>query len=740
MLRLIIATTDTREHSRWDALFASHPGVDYSITRSPADLKKAILATIAQTTDDHCCIVHGDTLLDPLAKEALLKFPATLEDDFGQDWGVIGNGGLSLNGTDLIHFGTPSPGIEKAKHPLFVATLDCEIVFLNIQKLRTLNFELPDLGHIELFPFVFSLECARHTLPSFVDSRLSGFSNARFLQKSRLSMCEDKAFRAYWGSHFINHEAITRDGRACLREAIDFKAIDFLGDFSQRADIHNLYFAARAKSAASNPPSVTIVCRTMLNREALIKRAFSSIASAAVKCPLIKLNVLLLTPVEDKKKLADLSATLRRLYPRLDIVSYVVPIPGHRYSRTEQCLFGLKQSTGDYTWFLDDDDFIFPDSLKDILGAINREKSNFVIGSCQVFDETWTSKAASANDLSLDKASQGDCFHARNWLNSFSGTNHIPICGILFPTQLMQEQILGLNAIGDYTEDYFLIMVSLSHGDAEVRLVHKTIAGIAYHNRGSTVVDPNPEKWLVDQATFTHELVNTPRLGSPVFWKLAGTCSSLASKAGRNDQKLGLFWSDTELFSREHSSTQDILLSEGANREYRFQISNLDVPKLQSIRFDAGEIAGLIGIDSIDCRLKRPNTEDDQGETISFNSGNGYHGLRFDHHIAPLSEQHHRGLWVLATGEDPIISFTFECPDLDGSEQLDFRVRLTYLPLDTSTIQSDLLQKPTPIHASLLETQGYKAAALRNLKQRPWVRTLWHQVPHGVQRTVKQFI
>src|SRR5690606_28894916 len=103
---------------------------------------------------------------------------------------------------------------------------------------------------------------------------------------------------------------------------------------------------------------------------------------------------------------------------------------------------------------------------------------------------------------------------------SFLGDNFVPICGCIFPVRPLRRQLDGLAAEGDYYEDYFLLMLTLTAPTIELVILPTLISGISIRHNENTVAVTDRSHWNLSYATFIGELLDSGKAGSPALWQM----------------------------------------------------------------------------------------------------------------------------------------------------------------------------------------------------------------------------
>ncbi len=251
----------------------------------------------------------------------------------------------------------------------------------------------------------------------------------------------------------------------------------------------------------------------------MLTRAIASFAVAVQQMTdLVEVKVLVVSdqPVNIMK--AEIER-LHCLFPGLELSGCPFVLPPHRYSRTEALLTAIDQVETDYIWFVDDDDFIFPGAVRNLARVLTPNTQRLVVGNSLRIEETWVDNGKDGRLIM--KSRQVGRNVAEGVFHAFDGDNHTPICSIVFPVDALKKRLAGVAARGDYYEDYFLLLLTLSSPFIEIRLVFADLCGISLRAGENTVTEPCRDHWDLSYVTFVSELLCHPDGANPLLWQLA---------------------------------------------------------------------------------------------------------------------------------------------------------------------------------------------------------------------------
>lgn len=251
-----------------------------------------------------------------------------------------------------------------------------------------------------------------------------------------------------------------------------------LADESRRAELRQavagigLADAVRGAVRASRPDArISVVVRTILTRPALLRRTLASLAAASGQVPLHEVLV-----TSERPELAASVDSLQRDFP--DLALRPVSGPGSTTpSRTTNMIAGAQAATGDYVWFIDDDDAADPDALRLLQGAVHSRYHPILIGDCDVYQEA--PAPLDEAGAAIDRTHLVRSYPAAHWPTAFSGVNPVPFCAVVYPRPILQRVVAGDSFRHYLNEDYALLLQALNDPEAEVRVIRGKLADIS---------------------------------------------------------------------------------------------------------------------------------------------------------------------------------------------------------------------------------------------------------------------
>jgi hypothetical protein len=459
------------------------------------------------------------TQIERLTEELNARFPG---------WGLCGNRGVRWDGQHKYDFSydMKAAGLQTAvcAHP--VICLDDHILLVNPAALKRHTILAPSLERRSA-GILLSLECLLNGTVMAVSPRLMAMRErpADGTELDKLSASD--SFRAFYRANFFNHQYPTPEGILECGEMVDYSYVSQPWKEPQQHDVTVLFDAALQSARGNRKPSLTICCRTQFRRPELLRRAVLSFAAFRHYAgELMDVRATIITDVWGdvvEREVDD----LKRSYPAGELGCWRHQIRSGRYSRTDLLLAAIELATSDYIWFIDDDDYVNAPAAPAIGRALEGGQPLVIVTSSAVVQETWrypewaTPPVAGAERGSeLVQTRRSRPYRSADVFKCLGGVNFIPVCSILFPLELMKARISDVKALGDYNEDYFLLLLALTAPRVELCLLDCESASISIRG-GENTAKKNARDWNLSLATFLLEVLNRPEGNSPFLWQVA---------------------------------------------------------------------------------------------------------------------------------------------------------------------------------------------------------------------------
>jgi hypothetical protein len=262
----------------------------------------------------------------------------------------------------------------------------------------------------------------------------------------------------------------------------------------------------------------------------MLERAVLSFAAFRQHtCSLADVEVRLITDASPNTGAPEV-LRLQKTHPGAALECWYHEIRPNRFSRTDLLLAAIERAETDYIWFIDDDDFVNAAVGPVLARSLVAAAPLLIVASSSVIHETWqeggegqSHRAPGAGSLELTRAEQSSSHRAAHIFRVLKGLNFVPICGMVLPVVLMQNRISQVQALGDYNEDYFLLLLALTAPRVEVCLLDCELSSISIRGDENTVAQKDRSGWHLSLATFLLEVTNNAEGNSPFLWQIANT-------------------------------------------------------------------------------------------------------------------------------------------------------------------------------------------------------------------------
>lgn len=435
------------------------------------DSSFAALNAIIASEPGPCLYMREDAYVD----EGFTKrVNETLEILAGVNWGVAGSLGIGCNlygitASPLVKYAIdPAGGPNLPGRPLPAMSVGGGALLLNAPLLRAKRVFLPDFDGHEFFDLALSLKTVQAGLSCWLIPQMLCFCQANPIQKDREWEEYGPGLLEYFAAQISNTRIDTIYGTKYI-----FRPHGAT-DWPREALKNSLYGKLQ----------VAMIVRSQFARKALLLRTLQTLrafTAASGQPDMYRIYVF-----TDRSEIPD-------WLPEYTRVVSCAPPPGVSDTR----LFLVKEAVGkveaDYFWFIDDDDWLFPNRAEFISQSIlaSPRESTFYVGAMlfheknPVSPDTWSSQAR-----------RGIYYDPREFIKSNSGVNVIPFCGIIFPAAKL-ARIVGSNGLEyvSYGEDYCLELLNMYDGEFFPVVIDSLAAGISIRESGNTVTEADRTIW-----------------------------------------------------------------------------------------------------------------------------------------------------------------------------------------------------------------------------------------------------
>lgn len=498
-----------RSRSAADLFLQHHPFLEAHLTfelgtRSYFHLLNRLIET---TSKPWICLVHDDVYLGSDFAQKIIDLVATLETGW-PNWGLAGNAAVlpiqvGYAATEVVRFlSDPHGGPNLAGHILPAQSIDGNVMLLNLSAMRLRRLRLPTFEGFQLYDIALSLETIKAGLGVLACPQLSCWHGSRGNQQEFDRALSSRSFDEYLSSTVRNRVVSTINGDKEIR--LDDPGRVLRGGIDVQLD------SLKEATVGRKKRSVAIVTRTQFKRPLLLKRTLDTVkafvcaaratADFAGFVVADSVGAASMDEVENRKSMPDGFTLMLADLPRTG--------GDTRYLLVD---YAAKNIAADYFWFIDDDDWIFPNEAERLGLVISGSPQNSIIFlGCQHFSEQ--SLSGDSDDATTFRSTPGRYYAAANFLASLSGSNHTPFCGQLFPRETLLSIPSKVYASVTYYEDYMTTLFALLAARCFPISIDKLFVGISVRESGNTITETDRTKWNRSMSELVSHMVNLPEL------------------------------------------------------------------------------------------------------------------------------------------------------------------------------------------------------------------------------------
>ena len=434
------------------------------------------------------CLVKESVTLPIDFSSHVKKMVTELNKDW-PNWSLVGESGLTALGYGIgaanwIQFGSDnSRGPNLAGHILPSYGLSGNVLIINLDQLREKNFWFDKV--IDPTGVTLPIQILRKGLAVLVAPQLSCFVNIDRIVNLESEFEPDENLKSYLVHHVSNLFLQTCFGKINLADRSD---ADWEED---RIDLPTQ--SLRNAQVGRSRRSLEIVTRTKFERRVSLQRTM--------------LTVSLL-----QSRISDLDIGHTVISGRSHPVDEEFPpgvkvlvIPGLESGEEKDDRFKLitsavDSSNTDYIWFIDDDDWVFPQCAEVLSLVLNTSPE----GSTFYFDSQFFNQKKEEFETNQDEYSKLD-IGARSLGSTFalnlSGLNHVPFCNIVFDRQKLTAIPSHLVETLHLYEDFAIQIMVMSDRQYFPVSLNILVAGIQMRTELHSNSTESRDAWNNDMAT-----------------------------------------------------------------------------------------------------------------------------------------------------------------------------------------------------------------------------------------------
>ena len=506
----------------------SHHAIDIQFVIQPKSYFAFLNEIIATFSGDFVVIAHDDIWLPQNFSSNLTQLLDELETSL-LSWAVVGNAGITPYKTgfaqsrQIRYLTDPHGGPNLSHHLLPAETVDGNILLLNLRKIRESGIRLPEFEGFHFYDIILSILAHEKDLAVMISPLLTCY---------HASGGDKQAFdQAFKRSEIFNF----------LKSKLYNSAILTLnGVLSFPSNIENTGFDLTAKSLANfrfnKQRNLAVIVRTEFKRLNSLLRTLLTVEAFAHTCRSgyfeVDVHVISREPIPD-----NFNVTAN--YHYIDSLnSNLVD------SRTELIHWAIKNIETDFYWFVDDDDFVFPQSANEIGELLSSYPVNsLVFGNSVFFDESYLSENNDlfSEEIKVDSRSLGEDFE-----NILQGVACIPFSGVIFPSSILKD-IVRADLLPSYIvrfEDFFLQSFALNQRNVLPVVLPTELAGISYRKvPNQSIFESDRNKWNAGLSELSEAI--TTKFGISGLISPASSRSNYSAFQSQNYSLLNAIYSST---------------------------------------------------------------------------------------------------------------------------------------------------------------------------------------------------
>jgi len=376
-------------------------------------------------------------------------------------------------------------------------SVDGNVLLLNTKQLREVGVTLPDFSGFQLYDIILCLETISKGLSVWVAPHLSCYHASGGSQEAFDAALKSTAFSNFLSTKFANTAISTINGTVARVEETH--------TYSRLPKLEH----AALKAAQSNvETSIAIVVRTQFKRPELLTRTVISInafiASAGASCIW---NCYIVTAQHG----ADTSALDR--YAK----TMVFDLPSEKDTRNMVIRSAASALSEQYIWFIDDDDWLFPNCAEQLALTINAApgQSMFFVESSYFHEPV-----PKSGQPAFAPVQKGKHFLASEFPSGLNGVNSVPNCGMILPTAAVRAVPDQCYEYIVYFEDFLHQLYALLYAEVVPIVFRGLVAGISIRPEGNSVTEKDRSKWNASLAELVSFLAMAPRTSQLLGLKL----------------------------------------------------------------------------------------------------------------------------------------------------------------------------------------------------------------------------
>lgn len=436
----------------------------------------SVINNIIKTETAPALFVHDDIYFSKIFLDNAKKAIENLNDNY-KSWGIVGNAGyaccsLGFNSSKIVRYiADPHGGPNLSGKIIPAETIDGNTILLNVPLLKEKNVYLPEISGFHCYDIILSIESIIKGLGVYIVPYLLCYHKSGGSQKGFDLALSNPQIVEYFSKTLKNLYIDSINGRI-LNNKPNGK--------------YDLPLLALKASQKVNPISVSIVIRTTFERKELLFRAVQSVKSF----------------ISNSGNSSIYNCFIFSSF-LVDSDNYLgIPIKCFHFSGEDSRFFLVKKAfsflKSDYIWFIDDDDWMFPNEAKLLTSTLLSApiSSTFFVGSQHFIEESLCGSWLGNSRVYPDRY-----FCPKQFYLSPHGQNQIPFSGMIFPRNKLSKLLEKCDDYSiTYYEDYLVELLDIFSEEFFPVIIDKLFIGISIRKSGNTVTENDRTKWWCSEA------------------------------------------------------------------------------------------------------------------------------------------------------------------------------------------------------------------------------------------------
>lgn len=475
----------------------------HAVLTTGIDLFTFINQIIQDCKSDYALICHDDVILPETIDTNVANCIDSVNSYIGtESWGIVGNAGVEYLSKN-VHALLSDPHTlylpAKYKNPVIAESLDGNTLLLNIKNLREKSVFLPkEITGFHLYDLILCAESYKKGLACLISPWLYVIHSSGGNYEAFKKAIKEKNIQNYFKENFSNHTITSINDNIPIYQ--DYE--DFSSQKKSKKSFESVVDNLIKNIFKEKDGELNITVRMHRESPKTI-RLLHSIDTLTKNTPKnIQVNVILSINNISKKEITPFVERIKKEFQKLSIIDIYLDKNEQRYPRVASLAnavnYCYSRNPSSYFWIVDYDDFVLPDIATHLPYLLY--KNDIIIGNSIVFDEEWDDYSETPIKSVVQDTYPSDLAN-----RIITGSSFLPICSVIYKTEILNDIFKNSELRGDYYEDYAIALLTIPNYDNMITKV--SIAGISYHG-ANTVLKEDRTHWRYSYVTFLSEAIN----------------------------------------------------------------------------------------------------------------------------------------------------------------------------------------------------------------------------------------